>query len=111
MVTNSDSSTTATSATKRRKVSLATYQKWKSGMDKDCPTMSWLGCETSGVGAKKTVDKLKCKVCIQFQSKIKSRRNYSVKWVLGADSVRTSNIRDHLHLDQHVHAMMLLTHY
>ena len=36
-----------------------------------------LDCETSGVGAKKTVEKLKCKVCIQYQSNIEGRRNYS----------------------------------
>ena len=105
-ITDSDSS--AASATKRRKVSLATYQKWKSELEKDCHTMSWLECVTSGVGARKMVDKLKCKVCIQFRSKIESRRNYSDKWVSGTDSVRTSNIRDHSHLDQHVHAIVLL---
>lgn len=54
------------------------------------------------------MDKLKCKVCVQFQSKIERRRNYSDKWISGTDSVRTSNIRDHSRSDQHVHAMMLL---
>ena len=54
------------------------------------------------------VDKLKCKVCIKFKSRIAGRRNYSDKWVVGADSVRTSNIKDHSHSDQHTHAMMLL---
>jgi len=34
-------------------------------------------------------------------------RNYSDKWIVGADSVRTSNIRDHAHSDQHQHAMSL----
>ena len=60
------------------------------------------------MGAKKTVEKLKCKVCIQFESKIDRRRNFSDKWIAGADSVRTSNIRDHSCSDQHSHAMMLL---
>ena len=93
---------------KKRRVSLATYQKWKGDLDKDCHTLSWLDCETCGTGAKKTVDKLKCKVCSQFQSKIECRRNYSEKWVSGADPIRTSNIRDHSRSDQHAHAMMLL---
>ena len=35
------------------------------------------------------------------------RRN-SERWIFGADSLRTSNIRDHSRADQHVHAMMLL---
>lgn len=41
-------------------------------------------------------------------SKIEGRRNYSDKCVSGADSIRTSNIKDHSHSDQHAHAMMLL---
>ena len=36
------------------------------------------------------------------------RRNYSERWITGADSLRTSNIRDHAHSDQHQHAMTLL---
>ena len=84
-ITNSDSS--MASATKWRKVSLAAYQKWKSELDKDCHTMSWLECVTGEVGARKMVDKVKCKVCIQFRSMIVSRRNYSEKCVSSADSI------------------------
>ena len=76
---SSDTLSSDSSAAKRRKVSLATYQKWKTEMDQDCNTLSWLDCETSGAGAKKSVEKLKCKVCVQFQSKIEGRRNYSDK--------------------------------
>ena len=54
------------------------------------------------------VTKLSCKVCRKFKSKIAGRRNYSNKWIVGADSVRTSNIKDHAGTDQHAHAMMLL---
>ena len=63
------------STVKRRKVSLATYQKWETEMDQDCGTLSWLDCETSGVGTKKTVEKLKYKVYIQYRSNIEGRRN------------------------------------
>ena len=55
-------------------------------MDKDCNMLSWLEYETSGTAGKKTVEKLMYKVCIQFQSKIASRRNYSDKWISGASS-------------------------
>jgi hypothetical protein len=102
------SSSTDSTAAKRRKVSHSTFQKWNIDLDKECHTLSWLDCETSGIGMKKTVERLKCKVCIQFQSAIESRRNFSSKWISGADSVRTSNIKDHSHSDQHAHAMMLL---
>ncbi len=79
-------------------------------IDKECCTVSWLECETSGAGGKKTATKLKCTVCIKFKNKIPGRRNYSDKWVVfRAESVRTSNIKDHAHTDQHQHAMTLLT--
>lgn len=70
--------------------------------------MSWLDCQVHGVGTKRTVTKLACKVCRKFESKISGRRNYSEKWVVGAKSVQTSNIKDHAQTDQHKHAMMLL---
>ena len=73
-VSESDSLNSDCSTTKRRKVSLATYQKGKTELDNDCRTLSWLDCETSGVGAKKTMEKLKCKVCIQYQLNIEGRR-------------------------------------
>ena len=88
---DSVSSDSTPSAAKRRKVNVATFQKWKGDLDQEWYTLSWLDCETSGVGSKKTVEKekLKCKVCMQFQSAIEHQRNYSDKWISGADSVRT----------------------
>ena len=108
MKRSSTDSEASSSGAKRRKVSFATFQKWKTELEKECKTLTWLDCETSGTGARKTVDKLKCSVCIKYESKIESRRNYSNKWVIGADSVRSSNIKDHSSSDQHQHAMMLL---
>ena len=52
--------------------------------------------------------KLLCKVCTQFKEKIKSRKNFSSKWIAGADPVRISNVRDHTRNNQHTHAMSLL---
>ena len=48
--------------------------------------MSWLECETAGVGTKKSMVKLRCKVCTKFVAKIEGRRNY---WVVGTGSVRS----------------------
>ena len=90
---------------KRRMVSYSTFQKWQTELDKDCKTISWLECDKSSTGM---VTKLKCGVCIKFQSSIERRRNYSDKWITGADSLCTSNIRDHAKTDQDKHAMMLL---
>ena len=57
---------------------------------------------------KRLVTKLRCSVCKKYKERIAGRRNFSEHWIVGADSVRTSNIRDHSHTDQHIHAMSLL---
>ena len=86
-----------------------TFKKWQLEFDRECSTITWLNCETSTApGGKRLVEKLKCKVCTSFADKIRSRKNFSEKWIVGADSVRTSYIRDHLHNDQHMHAITLL---
>ena len=48
------------------------------------------------------------KAKVQGLPEVTGRRNYSDKWVMGADSVRSSNINDHARTDQHAHAMLLL---
>ena len=70
--------------------------------------MSWLLCTSEMDGGKKVVSQLKCKVCVDFADRIRSSENFSDKWIVGADSVRISNVRDHALSDQHGHAMLLL---
>ena len=60
------------------------------------------------MAGKRIVSKLRCSTCAKFKVKIVSGRNFSNQWIVGADSVRTSNIRDHARADQHTHAMNLL---
>ena len=102
----SDSATAITEG-KKRCVSYSTYIKWWREFDKQFQTISWLDCYATGKEGKRIVDRLKCKVCLKYKSRIESRRNYSDKWLVGAESVRTSNIRDHAHSDQHLYAMSL----
>jgi len=54
---------------------------------------------------KKIVIKLKCKICAKHKLRINRRKHFSNKWIEGADSIRTSNIRDHANSDQHICAM------
>ena len=104
----SSSSDASAPEPKKRKVTYSTYQKWKAELDHDCQTVTWLECDTEVSGKKKIVTKLRCGVCAQFKERIATRRNFSEKCLLGAESVRTSNIRDHAKADQHTHAMILL---
>ena len=92
----------------KRSVTHSTFLKWRGELDKEFHTISWLDCEVRNERVKKVVTKLKCKACIKFQSKIAGRRNYSNTWIVGADSVRTSSIKDHACTDQHSHTMLLL---
>ena len=57
---------------------------------------------------KQYVTRLNCTICVKYKLRIMERRNYSDRWIAGADSLRTSSIRDHAHSDQHEHAMSLL---
>ena len=70
--------------------------------------MMWLDCETGTEGGRRVVEKLKCKVCAQFAGRIRGRNNFSEKWIVGADSVCTSNLRDRARNYKHVYAMSLL---
>ena len=70
---------------------LLTYQKLKSELDRDCQIVSWLDCESKVVAGKRIVLKLRCSTCAKFKVKIASRRNFSDRWIVGADSVRTSD--------------------
>ena len=93
---------------KRRKVMYSTYEKWRRDFDRECKTVTWLGCETEIAGGKRWVKRMHCTICKKYKERISGRRNYSERWISGADSLRTSNIRDHAHSDQHQHAMSLL---
>ena len=92
----------------KKRVTHDTFRKWQRDFDRECQTMTWLDCETGTESGKKIVDKLKCRVCTKYVDKIRGRKNFSDKWLCGADSVRTSNVRDHTHNDQRTYVMSLL---
>ena len=95
------------STDKKREVAYSTFLKWRTDLDQECQTISWLECDTEP-GRKRAVTKLRCDVRVKFRTSISYRRNFSHKWILGAESIRSSNIRDHAKADQHVTAMNLL---
>ena len=67
--------------------------------------LSWLDCDTRLIEEKKVVTTLKCKVCAKHKLRVNGRKHFSTKWTEGADSMKTSNIRDHANADQYIHAM------
>ena len=103
----SSGSGSTTPELKRRKVKLETFNKWVRDFDRAHQTASWLDCETEMESGARFVTKLKCRICFEYNASLVGGRNYSDKWVHGADSVKTTNIRDHAKSDQHVRAMNL----
>ena len=102
------SSTSGTEApAKQRKVKHETFKKWTNQYDQECQMITWLDCEMVLKGCMKVVVKLKCWLCTKYKDKIIGRKNFSDKWISGAESVRTTNIVDHAKSDQHTHAMNL----
>ena len=96
------------SHTKRWQVAYTKFQMWKRELDREYQTMSWLDCSSEYESGKKMVSQLKCLVCSKFVERIRASKNFSDKWIIGADSVRVSNVCDHVQSDQHAHARMLL---
>ena len=84
-----------------------TYKQWVSQWDREFQTMSWLDCKTEVFAGMKYVTKLKCRICTKFKERIIGRRNFSHRWIDGADSVRTTNIHDYSKSEQHCHTMNL----
>ena len=82
-----------------------TYKKWLTELDRSHQTISWLDCDTRLIEGKRVVTKLKCRICAKHKARISGRKHFSPKWIEGAESIRTSNIRDHANADQHIHAM------
>ena len=102
------STSLAASGPKRRCVAYLTFTKWQRDYDREWQMLTWLDCQSEMKHVKKMVKRLSCSVCKKYQEQIKGRKKFSQKWITGAESLRTSNIRDHTQCEQHKHAMTLL---
>ena len=71
---SSSSDASAPLESKKRKIAYSTYQKWKTELDRDCQTITWLDCDTEVSGEKKIVTRLRCAVCSKFKASIATRK-------------------------------------
>ena len=85
----------------KKRVTYSAFTKWKRDLDKECHT---LNCESLIVKGKKMVERLKCKICLKYKSRLVTCKYF---WIVGAESLRTSNVRDHAHSEQHSNATSL----
>ena len=51
---------------------------------------------------------MKCSICIRFQDKLRSDKNFNPAYILGSKNLQTSSFKDHATSDMHQHAMKLL---
>ena len=87
----------------KRRVSLATFDKWKRQFNDDYHTSRWLQCDKDTTDY--TVTLLWCEVCRKYKDQIRTMRNFSSAWVNGSANQRNSNIVDHAKSEQHAAAM------
>ena len=71
-------------------------------MDWECLTVSWLDCDMELSGRK---DIHEASMQCMFKTRITTRRSFIERWLLGAELVHTSNIRDRARADHHIYTM------
>ena len=104
-VPDNDSSSSASSTSKKRVVSVATVDEWVLDHDKTLNTATWLTYEKAD---RHHVALLLCSVCKRFEERIKKSRNFSPAFIDGTRNLRTSSFKDHAKSDMHGRAMQLL---
>jgi len=89
-----------------RRLSKATFDKWKRDDEVTHQTMSWLSCELERYN--NYVATLHYSVCKRFEQYIESGRNFSAVWISGLLNKKLSNVIDHASSNVHKAAMSRL---
>ena len=79
--------------------SLKTVVKWEKS----------LKCELEKIIESGKVVKIKCKDCIQFESRIKNIKGFNKSWIDGTGSVKKDSLEKHLGGKHHKYAKSLST--
>ena len=97
----------ATASSKKRKVTVTTFNKWKTQFDRDLNTFSWLCCDIKTLVEDKTLmEVLRCEACKKHDGAITGMKNFSKAWITGCSNQKTTNIFDHATSEQHRVAML-----
>ena len=83
-----------TISSKKRNITVTTFNKWKSQFERDYSTLSWLRCDVSKED-KTAVETLWCEACRKHEDRITGMKNFSKAWINGSCNQKTSNIVDH----------------
>lgn len=90
-----------TSKIAKRSVSV---DKWKAENDKALSTSLWLQYDKVNGDS---VTTLKCSLCIRFNERLLSCRNYNAAFITGSCNLRLSSVKDHASSYMHERAMQL----
>ncbi len=83
-----------TTSSKKRNVTVTTFNKWKTQFERDHSTLSWLRCDVSKED-KTVIEMLWCEACRKHEDGITGMKNFSKAWITGSSNQKTSNIVDH----------------
>ena len=77
--------------------SLKTVVKWEKSLE----------CELEKIIESGKVVEIKCKDCIQFESRIKNTKGFNKSWIDGTGSVKKDSLEKHLSGEPHKYAKNL----
>ncbi len=98
-------SSASSSKKQKRQVTIATFKKWQTQLEREHQTLSWLRCDPD-TSSKELVGVLWCDACRKHERSITGMKNFSRAWLEGSTNHKTSNIVDHVNSDQHRAAMV-----
>ena len=83
-----------TTTPKKRKVTITTFNKWKTEFERDHGNLSWLRCDVCKEDNLKTVvEMLWCEACRKHEDGITSMKNFSRAWITGSSNQKTKQHR------------------
>ena len=97
--------TIPSTSSKKRRVSINTFNSWKTQYERDYQTLSWLRCDVS-TQDKMVVEMLWCDSCRKYEDAIRGMKNFSNAWITGSSNQKTSSIIDHAISEQHRVSML-----
>jgi len=83
-----------------------TVEKWIKEKDKELDTSIWLKFDVVPSDCEH-VSTLKCGVCMQFNERLTSLRNYNPAFINGSKNTKTSAFKEHADTEMHKRAMIL----
>ena len=91
-----------------RRVDYASFRKWQRDLDWEYQTNDLAGLFERERAKEESGGPAQVWSVQWFCRKNHSEKNFSEKWIIGADSVRLSNVRDYTQNDQHTHSVSFL---